>query len=105
MANILAIVDADLERRARFIRNIQPLIAPVEGLQVSSCEAGNFSAVWAATSAAPVSVATDRDGAAVLWGLAIAEERTAPLDARAVRHAWSEDVARRPPAFWNGFHA
>jgi len=48
MANFVIIVDRDAKRRARFIEVITPLLAPVDGLNTSSCASGGFHAGWAA---------------------------------------------------------
>ena len=68
MANFLVIVDPDHARRHAFIRQVEPRLAPVDGLAVSRLDLGDFSAVWAASPRAPVSQHVAADSAAVVWG-------------------------------------
>ena len=90
MANFVIIVDADAERRTRFIEKITPQIAPVDGLHTSSCASGDFHAVWAAHESAPISHITDGEGAAVIWGDAIPGKGFGRIDARQLRKALAQ---------------
>lgn len=65
MAHFVIIIDSDAERCTRFIRTVQPLVAPVDGLITDTCAARDFCAIWAATDAALVSHVADDDGASV----------------------------------------
>ena len=104
MANFVIIVDPDARRRARFIEVITPLLAPVEGLNTSSCASGDFHAVWAAHESAPISQITDADGAAVIWGDAIPGKGFGRIDARQLRKLW-RDPAEHMPEAMDGYHA
>ena len=55
MANFTAIVDEDHERRGHYIREVEPIIAPVPNLQVGRLECGAFCAIWAVGAHAPLS--------------------------------------------------
>lgn len=104
MANFVIIVDANAERRARFIQTITPQIAPVDGLHTSSCASGDFHSVWTAHESAPVSHITDGEGAAVIWGDAIPGKGFGRIDARQLRKLWRNPGAHMPEAF-DGYHA
>lgn len=104
MANFVIIVDANAERRERFIQAITPQIAPVEGLRTASCATGDFHAVWAAHESAPVSYISDGEGAAVIWGDAIPGKGFRRIDARQLRKLWRDPAAHMPDAF-DGYHA
>lgn len=104
MANFLLLVDPDADRRARFIKRVEPLVAPVDGLVTAGCSSGDFSVIWAAQERAPVSYIADDGGAAVVWGDAIGEEGSKRLDAGALRARWA-NVTVDLPAPLDGFHA
>ena len=101
MANFIALIDADAERRARFLERVTPLLPPVADLVSGSCSAGPFAIVWAAGPHAPISVDAGAD-AAIVFGLALRAEPGAPVTARELREAWPGD--RTPEAF-DGYHA
>ena len=88
MANFVVIVDPDLERRSHFIKSIELLLPPVEGLVTHSCSVGNFHAIWAANPKAPISYIAETKGAAVIWGEAIAQDSSSRIDASTIRHLW-----------------
>ena len=71
MANFVALVDPERDRREHFVRSVEPLLGVVEGLGTGRCGAGDFAAVWTASPRASVSHVTDASGAAVIWGDAI----------------------------------
>lgn len=104
MANFVIIVDPDARRRARFIEVITPLLAPVDGLNTSSCANGDFHAVWAAHESAPISHIADGEGAAVIWGQAIPGKGFGRIDARQLRKLW-RDPAEHMPEAMDGYHA
>jgi asparagine synthase (glutamine-hydrolysing) len=104
MANFLVIVDADAPRRDRFIRTIEPLLPPIEGLETVRCAHGDFCAIWAGHPQAPISQSADETGAAVLWGDAIPKSVMQPVNAQQMRDHWSV-LPERLPAPYDGFHA
>ncbi len=104
MANFVIIVDPNAGRRARFIEVITPLLAPVDGLNTSSCASGDFHAVWAAHESAPISHIADGEGAAVIWGDAIPGKGFGRIDARQLRKLWRDPTVHMPEAM-DGYHA
>jgi len=104
LANFVVIVDADAERRALFIRTIQPRMVLVNGLQLGSCSQGDFSSLWAAAPGAPISQVADSEGAAVLWGEAIPGPGPERIDAAGLREQW-QGVMENPPEAYDGFYA
>ena len=104
MANFVVVVDADAERRALFIRTIQPRMVLVDGLQLGSCSQGDFSSLWAAAPGAPISQVADSEGAAVLWGEAIPGPGPERIDAARLREQW-QGVKENPPEAYDGFYA
>ncbi|NES73449.1 MAG: hypothetical protein F6K24_53800, partial [Okeania sp. SIO2D1] len=88
MANFLVVVDPDPERRSLFIKTVETLVPPVEGLITNSCSTENFHAIWAANSKAPISVVSDEEGAAMIWGQAIAQDSSTIIDAKELRNQW-----------------
>lgn len=104
MANFVAIVDPDEERRVGFVKTVQPLLPPVDGLVTANCAAGDFAAVWAAGPRAPVSAVTDGQSCAVVWGDAMPAGDPHPLDAKGLSRYWAGVPAAIPGAL-DGFHA
>lgn len=104
MANFVAIVDADAERRRRFIRRIRPALALVDGLGVDEIEAGDFALGWAAQPRTPISRMRSPTTAAILWGDAIPANGAQRADAQALFDSWTPRDAACPPAF-DGFYA
>jgi len=102
MANFVLIIDSDAERRARFIRKVEPEIAPVDGLITDTCATGDFYAIWAAAEAAPVSHLADDDGASLIWGEAI--DGTGRISAGALRTLWRKQDSY-PQLVFDGFYA
>ena len=104
MANLLMVIDPDAERRSRFLSEVEPLLAPLEGLVSGACSSGDFCAVWAAGPQAPISQVADDEGAAVIWGEAFHGHGPGPQDAVTLRGLWS-DPDQRSSAFFDGFYA
>lgn len=104
MANFIIVVDPEPERRTQFITRIEPFLPPVEGLITNSCAIGNFHASWAATPQAPISWVADSEGAAVIWGEAIPQAKSARIDASALKSLCNSSGDRTFPAF-DGFYA
>lgn len=99
MANVIVVLDADPARRAGFVARVKERIAPIPGLVTNQLEGEGWSAVWAASPTAPVSVVSDGARGTMVWGDAI-DESGARLDAAALRRSRAED----PLASWDGFH-
>jgi asparagine synthase (glutamine-hydrolysing) len=104
MANFIAVVDADGERRRRFVRQVRSDIAPVDSLRLGEVEAGDFIAVWAALDRAPVSSVCSSTAGAIIWGDAIPGPGPERLDATGLLRAWAPHASEAPAAF-DGFHA
>ncbi|MGQ0713949.1 MAG: asparagine synthase-related protein [Gemmatimonadaceae bacterium] len=103
MANFVAIVDADAERRRRFVRQIRTAIAPFDGLRIDTIEQGDFAAVWAAQDRAPLSQIESATAVAMVWGEAFPPRSPDALDASQVMETW-KPTQTAPPAF-DGFYA
>lgn len=104
MANFIAVVDADGERRRRFVREARADIAPLESLRIGEVEAGDFAAVWAAQDRAPISSTCSSTAVAIVWGDAISGSGPERLDAAGLLRAWTPQD-NGPPASFDGFHA
>lgn len=104
MANFLAVVDPDPDRRSHFIQTITPLLPPVEGLITNSCAIGQFHCSWAANSNAPISFVAEQDGATVVWGDAIITGESTRIDAKNLKTLWQEFPNQTLPVF-DGFYA
>jgi hypothetical protein len=102
MANFIIICDPNVQSRDKFVQAIKPLIAPVDGLTVSACSAGNSLAIWAAYEKAPVSYSTDERGGAVVWGDALSGTRR--ISAEHLRAIWKIEPGHVFEAF-DGYHA
>lgn len=81
MANFVVLVDPDPLRRVEFVRRVEGVIAPVDGLRVDQCSSGRFAAIWAAMPGTPVDTAVEPGGAAVIWGDAIGDAGSTHLTA------------------------
>jgi asparagine synthase (glutamine-hydrolysing) len=103
MANFIVVVDENEERRRRFIARVRPMLPPLDGLDIGDATLGPFAACWAARPAAPTSVHTGADVAAVVWGDALPREGPS-VRASDLAGLWSDDRERTPPAF-DGFYA
>ncbi|HUF28153.1 MAG TPA: asparagine synthase-related protein [Gemmatimonadaceae bacterium] len=104
MANFIALVDGDTERRGRFLRRVLAEIMPVESLRIDSVEVGDFAAVWAASDRAPISSTCSDTSAAIIWGDAIPGPGSERLDAPGLLRAW-EPRPKALPGPFDGFHA
>lgn len=104
MANFVAIVDPDRDRRSGFIQSVEPKLTIVEGLVTNSCSAHNFSVSWAAHPQAPISYVTDHDIATIVFGEAIAQGRAARVDAIELKRIYHSTNDRLVPAF-DGFYS
>jgi asparagine synthase (glutamine-hydrolysing) len=95
-------VDPDGGRRDTFARDAAARIAPFPGLTTASCSSGQFQALWAAGTRAPIRFASDDRGAAVLWGDVLDGEGVR-VDPGRLRGAWSSAEAELPA--FDGYHA
>jgi asparagine synthase (glutamine-hydrolysing) len=102
MANILAVIDKDSDRRHEFVRSAAGDIAPVSGLKTEQCEAGPVTVLWAALENAPVDRVRDDAGGAVLWGDAIPGPGPGTRTAKQLRALWNKAEIPEP---CDGFHA
>jgi hypothetical protein len=59
LVNFILVIDPDDQRRLSFIENVRSMIAPVEGLTISSCSNNDFTAIWAAGDWTPTSQVND----------------------------------------------
>jgi asparagine synthase (glutamine-hydrolysing) len=103
VANFVALVDPDRDRRERFLEKIEPLLPLMDGLVTGRCEGNHFAALWAASPHAPVSHVADAAGAALVWGDAIPGPGPKRLDAASLRKIWGEGKGAVPAAF-DGLH-
>lgn len=99
MANFIALVDPDVERRHRFLREAGPQLAIVDGLAEGRLENGRFSAVWAAAPDAPIDVASHGDRSSLLFGDAFNGDLRLDAESLLRRTATSDALA------YDGFHA
>jgi asparagine synthase (glutamine-hydrolysing) len=104
MANFFIIVDPNAERRAHFIKNIEPLLPPVDGLTINSCATGDFQAIWAIHPQAPISCIVEEEEAAVIWGDAIIPGEATRLDANVLKILWQKSPKQGLPPY-DGFYA
>ncbi len=104
MANFIAVIDPDPERRNTFVKQIKSALCPVEGLCTNGCQTGNLSVVWSANAHAPVSYVADDKGTAVLWGQAINQSDSARIDAALLRKLWMQQ-RRYSQSTFDGFYA
>lgn len=103
MANFIAIVDGDEERRRGFLRRVRSEIAPLDGLRIDAIEAGDFAAVWAASDRAPISTFSSATEAAIIWGDAIPGPGPERIDATRLLRLW--EARTTTPESFDGFHA
>jgi len=104
VANFIAVVDRNGDRRNRFLQTIRNEIAPVDSLRIDSVEVADFGAVWAVSERAPISAATSTGASTVIWGDAIPGPGPERLDATRLYAAWHPRERRFPRAF-DGFYA
>jgi asparagine synthase (glutamine-hydrolysing) len=104
MANFVIVIEANPELRSHFLKTIEPLLSPTEGLTVNRCESKDFCAIWAASSNAPVNYVSDNEGAGVVWGEAITHEEASRINASQFRNYWKESNYQKLPTA-DGFYA
>jgi len=104
MANFIAIIDANRERRSKFIAAIKDNLPPVAGLKVVCCDKGDFSAAWAFAQNAPITQAGSELSSAILFGRPVSERPQENIDAQILMTLWN-DPQKRKQAFYNGFYA
>ena len=103
MANFVAVVDPDPERRERFLRQVTPRVSPVEGSVTGACSSPPFAVVWSAAAGAPISRESGA-GAAVVFGTAIRGEAGERVTAPELRRLWHGGEGALPEPF-DGFYA
>lgn len=101
MANLLLVIDADIERRDRFTAKVETLIAPFDGLRTERCVAGELCAIWARSPRAPVDWSAAGGHASIVWGDAIRQDETTRVDARMLAELWRDPVSAE---VFDGFH-
>jgi asparagine synthase (glutamine-hydrolysing) len=99
MSNFLILIDPDLDRKRQFLATVEPLLPPIEGLTITSCDRGEFAAIWAAHPKAPISWTADEQSAAIIWGTAFMPERSYHLQVSELAHYWSKAHPSEYPAF------
>jgi asparagine synthase (glutamine-hydrolysing) len=106
MANFVLVVDPDPARRKGYLDRIAPQLPPLPGLTAGHRQVGDCAVAWAAGPRAPLSVAADDGGLAVLFGDALLGPDGTPLDAPALRAHWHHP-GREPAAapVLDGYHA
>ena len=71
MANFVAVIDADRQRREAYCAAVRSHVGVVEGLVNGEVSSGDFAVVWAACGRAPVSEHAGGGAVGVVWGDAI----------------------------------
>ncbi|MEN6384982.1 MAG: asparagine synthase-related protein [Phycisphaerales bacterium] len=104
MANFLAIIDSNPERRARYIDTIKKELAPIESLAINSAAIGDFCIVWANSKNTSVSIALEQKSGAVVFGRPVSDNQKEEIGAGTLLDLWSNDE-KRLNAFYNGFYA
>lgn len=105
MANFIIIVDRNPERRIKFIDTVKPLVPPFPELVTNSCMRGNFASLWAAHPGAPISSCNNDNGAAVIWGHAIAHDSTELMNADSIQQQWQPQKSDDTYPTFDGFYA
>jgi len=102
VANFLAILDPDPDRRQRTVAAAREQLVIAQGTAVGELTADDFQVVWSALPAAPVSVHREGGAGAVVWGEPLQDEPE-PLDAAAIFARWRRLPA--DPGSYDGFYA
>ncbi|MCW3981170.1 MAG: asparagine synthase-related protein [Candidatus Bathyarchaeota archaeon] len=104
MVNFVIIIDPDGKTRSSYIDKMRNILPFVKGLSISSRTSGDFSAIWAGGAWTPVSSQVDDEGAAILWGDALLQSTSSPVDASQLKILWDNLDGEIPEAF-DGYHA
>lgn len=103
MANFLAVVDPDADRRGRFLERAHARLAPIEGLRPGSLECGDLALIWAAGERAPLDHTCEGNAAAFLVGDAWDGPSRPRVAARSLLAGWPLAADSAPAAF-DGFY-
>ncbi len=108
MTGFTVVVDPDPSRRERFAGTADTVLrghaSATGSAGVNRTAAGDAVVMWAAVSAAPVSVDSDAAGLGLVLGDAFHRDGDrSRVEAGALRRQWSSDEPTRHPAF-DGFH-
>ncbi|MBD2461262.1 hypothetical protein H6G89_09410 [Oscillatoria sp. FACHB-1407] len=103
MANFLAVLDPNGDRRSAYIKSITPQIAPVPGLVTRSLASHDLVVVWAANPQAPISCESDTDEITVIWGDAIPPGAYQRINAAELQRKWHGEPSTYPA--FDGYYA
>src|SRR5262245_21919441 len=102
MANFVAILDLQPERRKLFVEQIARHIGFLDGLRAGSVSSGDFTAVWAAATGTPITEHTNGQDSAVVWGEPWTEGTSELVDAKTLLSRWNGSGC---PSIFDGFYA
>src|SRR3989442_874269 len=104
MTSFVLVVDTERDRRNTYMRRIEPLLAPVNGLATANCAAAGFAAAWATHPMMPVSYRADSDAAAVVWGHALLGPVPERVTSARLGETWDPRDPKMPTAY-DGYYA
>lgn len=104
MANFIAIIDSNTDRRNSFIESVKEKLPPMEGLVVNSIAMGDFCAAWACRKNTPVTTAHGKTSTTVVFGQPVSDNIQEDTDANKIMNLWSNRETRTK-SFYNGFYA
>jgi asparagine synthase (glutamine-hydrolysing) len=104
VANFVLCIDADPERRRRFIEAAGARLPIVPGLISGTASSGDFSAAWAVAPRAPFAHVTDGPDMAIVSGEPFAEDGQR-LGARQLLESWSQSADASLRADQEGYYA
>src|SRR5262249_17963848 len=104
MANFVFCVDANDDRRRRFLEAAKLRLPLFPGFRPGGCSAPGFHGWWAVGPRAPVECESDEKGAAILFGEAI-DGQGRRLTASSLRPLWSLGAMEQLRADFDGYYA
>lgn len=103
MANFVAIIDRDPQRRAAFMQRVAPRLAPIAGLSTDRATIHDLSVMWATSHRAPRDHHISDRSALFLWGIPVDPDSGRTVDAKAVHDRWQG--APQVPFAFDGYYA
>lgn len=104
MANFLAVYDVNENRRNKYIDQVIPKLAPIEGLKSGHMKVSHFDLIWEISQNTPLDIKQNNNGIAVVFGDPIKNNSKEKATAGEFMNHWCTKTQARK-AFYDGYYA